>query len=213
MNDKKQDEFIIKKYNERYAKYGLDPRSLGWLKGRQKIRFKILAEIGNLDGCSILDIGCGFGDFYQYLVDDKSYEIDYYGVDLNNTFIQIAEKNHPKVRFDQINFMSLSNLNKYDYVIASGIFEYKFPDQEKIISQCLKQMYELSIKGVSVNFLSSYVDFETEEAYHANPEYIFTISKKLTKRVVLRHDYLPYEFTTYMYTKDKVDDGLFREND
>ena len=209
MNDKKQDEFIIKKYDKRYAQYGFDPRSLGWNKGRQKLRFEILTNIGNLDGCSVLDIGCGFGDLYQYLVDDKKYEIDYYGVDLNNTFIQMAKKNHPKAKFDQTNFMRLSKLNKFDYVIASGIFEFKFPDQENILLKYLKQMHELSNEGVSVNFLSSYVDYESEGAYHANPEHIFTIGKKLTKRAVLRHDYLPYEFTIYLYTKDKVNDGLF----
>jgi len=47
--------------------------------------------------------------------------------------------------------------------------------------------------------LSSYVDFEQPDVCHYEPERVFSLSKQLTKRVSLRHDYPLYEFCVYLY--------------
>ena len=75
--NKKSD--IVTHYQKLYKKYGLNPASLGWLKGKQEIRFKILTEIGNLENSSILDIGCGFGDLVAYLESEKI-KAEYMGI-------------------------------------------------------------------------------------------------------------------------------------
>ena len=38
-DDKKK---VISRYTERYNKFGYDPKSLGWDKGKQDIRFDVL---------------------------------------------------------------------------------------------------------------------------------------------------------------------------
>ena len=58
----------IERYNKRLKKYGYDSRTLGWFKGRQPIRSEVVSEIGELDNCSILDVGCGFGDLDRFLI-------------------------------------------------------------------------------------------------------------------------------------------------
>jgi hypothetical protein len=67
----------------------------------------------------------------------------------------------------------------------------------------IKRMYDICRQGVAVDFLSSYVDFQKEKAYHAQPEKVFSFAKTLTRRAALRHDYMAYEFTLYLY-KDQA---------
>ena len=59
----------IERYNQRLDKFGYSPESLGWGGGkeRQFVRFKALTEIGVEKHDSLLDVGCGFADLYEYL--------------------------------------------------------------------------------------------------------------------------------------------------
>lgn len=48
--------------------------------------------------------------------------------------------------------------------------------------------------------------------YYYSPEEIFGFCKDLTKRVALRHDYMPYEFTVYLYKQEEIDErNIFTE--
>ena len=67
MNEKDK-HAIIQRYSENLQKYGYSPKTLEWFKNRQDIRFKALSEMGDLNNCSILDVGCGFGDLYGFLI-------------------------------------------------------------------------------------------------------------------------------------------------
>ena len=41
---------------------------------------------------------------------------------------------------------------------------------------------------------------------------IFKISKNLSKRVILRHDYMPFEFCVYIYKNDSISgSNVFKE--
>ena len=69
-------------------------------------------------------------------------------------------------------------------------------------------MLDISKKGVAMDFLSTYVDYKTKGTFHTSPEHIFKIAKKLSKRVAIRHDYLPFEFCVYLYKQDQIDKDL-----
>ena len=68
-----------------------------WVGGgaeRQYLRFKTTLDAAVLFGeelTSILDIGCGFGDFCFYLKNLKS-SIKYTGVDINESLIGVAKR-------------------------------------------------------------------------------------------------------------------------
>jgi trans-aconitate methyltransferase len=181
---------IIEKYNERLKLYGYDPRSVGWFKGRQTLRFKVLTEIGNLNNCSVLDVGCGFGDLYGYLI-KKGLSIKYTGIDINLNLIKLAKEVYPEAHFEVIDVAEYEKSDSFDWLFACGFFEFKIPE-ENYVQKMLKKMYTICTKGVAVDFMSSYVDFTTEDAYHADPAEIFRFCKTLSKRVTLRHDYMPF---------------------
>lgn len=204
---------VISRYNERLTKYGYDPRTLGWFKARQPVRFRVLSEIGDLDNCSILDVGCGFGDLYGFLV-NIGLNAKYTGYDINPNLIKIAKEKHPSVCFEVKDILTDEINQKFDYVLSSGVFNFKLSDNKSFIQNMFKKMFEISTKGVAVDFMSSYVDFENEDAYYANPEEIFSYCKTLSRRVTLRHDYMPFEFAVYIYKDNRINKrNVFAEFD
>ena len=62
----------------------------------------------------------------------------------------------------------------------------------------IKKMYAISNYGVSADFLSTFVDYAHEGAFHMNEFDALKIAKKLSKRVLLRNDYLNYEYCVYI---------------
>jgi len=50
-----------------------------------------------------------------------------------------------------------------------------------------------------VDMMSSYVDYQDPALYYYSPEEIFRFSKTLTRRVMLRHDYRPFEFCIQLF--------------
>lgn len=204
---KKEDkDNCIKRYSERYKMHGYSPMSLGWGKhSKQNNRFLALSEIGLENGCSVLDVGCGFGDFLKYL-NNKKWSGRYRGVDLVDDLLAEALIQNPKGQFANIDILNNTFEEKFEYVISSGIFNAKLISENnyKFAELMLSKMFEIATKGVAVDFLSTYVDFEQENNFHSDPSIIFKIAKTITKRVTIRHDYLPYEFTLYMYKNDSI---------
>lgn len=204
MNEKDKKD-TIDRYNERLDLYGYDPRTLGWLKGRQAIRFEVLSQIGSLDNCSLLDVGCGFGDLHGYLK-KKGLNVYYTGYDINPRLIDIAREVYPDASFKVTDIEEETVDRKFDWVVASGIFNHKTSGSPEFIEGMLSRMFQLSIRGVACDFLSSYVSFTNEDAHYSTPESIFSFCKTISKRASLRHDYMPYEFCVYIYNDDEIDE-------
>ncbi len=193
-------ENIIQRYNTRFAKYGYDIRTLAsGTEERRRIRFQVLCEIGLTEGCSVLDIGCGFGDFYTYLR-EHNIEVQYVGYDINPKLIEVAREKHHSAKF-AVKDIQTSPFPDFDFIVSSSAFNLRLSEQDNyvFVEDILKVCYVHAKHGIAIDFLSSYVDFESPEAFHYSPERVFSIAKKITKRVCLRHDYPLYEFCIYLY--------------
>lgn len=101
-------------------------RSLGWRNDHSQLsRFAALAGIGDMSGCSVLDIGCGYGDLRAYL-GERYHDIVYTGIDQMEEFLAVASEKYrhlPQTTFLQDDFTS-AGLPRADYVIASGSLNY-----------------------------------------------------------------------------------------
>jgi SAM-dependent methyltransferase len=197
----------IKRYEERLKKYGYSPETLGWGKeGRQSIRYQVLAEYAVKNhSSSVLDVGCGFADLYPYLK-SNGWKGSYTGIDIIPSLLKIARENHPGIEVQEADICSWSNKDKYDYVIASGIFNAKLAttDNQQHILQSLKAMFEKTDKVMSVDFMSTYVDFQKEQAWHTDPQWLIPHLRNLTKRFIIRYDYMPYEFSVILFKDDRI---------
>ena len=192
-------EALIQLYESRYVDLGYDVKALGWGSlESQLLRFKVLGEIANLSGTSVCDIGCGFGDFYPYLIQTFG-EVNYTGVDIGGKLIEEAYCQHPDAKFTVCDILQTPLNQTFDYTFCSGALNYKIADNLSYIEKMLEKMFSFSVRGVAVNFLSSYVDFENKKNFHLPPEIAFKIGRKLSRYVTIRHDYPLYEYTLYIY--------------
>jgi len=200
---------IITHYLELYKKFGENPKALGWLKGNQSIRFQIISQIGKMDNSSLLDVGCGFGDLFGFLKYRKI-KVRYNGVDINSEFLKIAKKRYPNVKFELRDIHKKKFLRKFDWVVATGITNYATNYQH--LKDILKEMFRICKKGVVMDFISNYVDYKDKDIFYTSPEKILKFAKSLTRRVTIRHDYMPFEFCLYLYKNDnKTKKNVFSE--
>lgn len=149
--------FSLKRYNSKFNKYNLSPKSLGWgLKNQQITRFNYSTKYLNLNNSSILDIGCGFGDFYEYLIKNKVKLNSYTGIDINNNFIEICKKKFPNTSFEIKDMFSLGK-KKYDYIFAFGVFSLKFKgiNNLKLIKDFVNKSEYNFKKGLVINYISN----------------------------------------------------------
>lgn len=199
MNREDKD-LIVQRYNMRLAKYGDDIRTLAsGTEQRRMIRFRVLSEVGLTTDCSVLDVGCGFGDFFGYLC-DKGMRTRYVGYDINPGLVKIAQEKYPEAEFE-VRDIQIDPFPDFDFIVSSSTFNLRLSAQDnyEFIEEILSICYGHAKRGAAIDFLSSYVDYESPEAFHYSPERILSIAKKITKRICLRHDYPLYEFCIYLY--------------
>jgi cyclopropane fatty-acyl-phospholipid synthase-like methyltransferase len=196
----------LNRYNKRLLKHGNSPKTLGWGGGieRQYIRFENLLRIGVNDGDSVLDVGCGFGDLFGY-TKKIGLDINYLGVDINSNLLEVALEKHPEINTKCVDINNYQFSSKFDWVLASGIFNAKLIAEDNItyFSKMLKNMFELSSKGVSVDFMHTFVDYEADGSFHTNPQDAIREAKKNSWEINLLMDYLPYECAIHIYKNNK----------
>jgi len=192
--------WMLARYDQRLSKFGDDIRTLGsGTIERRRIRFQVLREIGITAGTSVLDVGCGFGDFFGYLLDQRV-PVNYVGVDINPKLLEIARRKYPDATFLHADVLS-DSLQSVDFVVASGTFNLALPsaDNYDYVNQMLRRAFTLARRGVAMDFHTSYVDFRVDDVFYYEPEKLFAMAKAITKRVQLRHDYPLYEFCLYLF--------------
>lgn len=204
MNKKDKAE-TIRRYEKRLKEFGISCQTLGWNgKESQYLRFMIMSEISDLNNVSILDVGCGFGDFYYYLK-KRGINVTYTGYDISSKIIECAKQKFSKFQVEfQVKDILLDNVDRrFDYVFSSGIFNAKISDNISFVKKMMKKMFEMCNIGIAVNMLTNYVDYMRKDLFYYSPQEMLEFSKTLSKYVTLRHDYPLYEFTIYIYKRNK----------
>ena len=186
-------------YNSQIKSHGVNtPQGLSWISDEtQKIRFKILTEIGSLDRKSVLDVGCGFGDLYQYLL-GHYHEFSYTGIDIIPKMVETAKKNFPLTKFIEMNYLQFQT-KKFDYIMASGALTFMVEDYKSVYFSMIKKMYIDSKIGVAFNMLNQSYHKQDETFASYSPIEIKEFCLGIAEKVVLREDYLQGDFTVYLY--------------
>jgi SAM-dependent methyltransferase len=208
--DKEEINNAIQRYNNRLNEHGITENALGWgNKGRSNLRFSILCSEFDLEDSIILDFGCGFGDLYNYVKDNVTSNFKYIGIDINEKFINIAKergfKNADFYLVDENVEVFLADLGiEIDYVLSSGIFNFKLKDNIGFIKNTLTLFDSISKKGFASNFLSSKVTFQADMNYHSNPSEILDFCYGFSNNLVLKNNYMPYEFSVFINKEDEI---------
>lgn len=184
-------------------RYGFHHRSLayGSLESQCK-KLRPLIEIGlqkERNRVSVLDVGCGFGDLAE-LLKIESIPCRYKGIDISPKVVAIANRQRPKLDITQQDILEMRGDNLYDYVLCTGFNCVKTGCNWDVLVEATARMFELARKGVAIGAVSTYRTRKSEDTYYTSPGRFFNFCMAhLTKRVILRHDYLPHDFTMYLY--------------
>jgi SAM-dependent methyltransferase/ribosomal protein S18 acetylase RimI-like enzyme len=188
-------------YTKEFEKHGVAVQALGWSSEQtQSKRFTVLSSIGDIKNATILDVGCGFGDLFNWL-EDKKYNGKYTGVDITKEMVNAATIKNPAAKFYQVNILTDSSLEekKFDYVFASGIFTFRVHGGIDYIVSMAERMFSLSRVGCAFNCLSSWGENQESDELTVNPLVLIERCKKITPWINLRHDYHPGDFTLFLY--------------
>lgn len=170
--------------------------ALGWKETKdQLIRFEALARICDLNGCTVLDAGCGYADLYPFLKNRYPNLASYTGIEqIEELFIK-ASANFPDLDIRRQDFM-VNYIPCRDYVLASGSLNYDIGGKDYIF-KAIKTLYEAAGVALGFNLLKAVKGTGSLIAY--DPVVIVNYCRSLSPKVVMLDDYDPEDFTVFMY--------------
>lgn len=171
-------------------------RAVDWGSAQaQALRFRVLLDVGDCRNVSILDVGCGVGHLVDELV-TRRFAGRYLGIDALAEMVACARERHPGSTFDEGDILAGDARWTADYVLGTGLFT--FSDFE-LMQTTVRAMFAACTRAVAFNALSAWAGRKESDEFQADPLAMVEFCRTLTPWVTLRHDYLPQDFTIYMY--------------
>ncbi len=189
-------------YEKLYAEYGDSPRALDWSEHGQRTRFEVIVDAGIQPHHSVLDVGCGLGHLADFLY-QRGHQGTYEGLEIADTLLAAARKHRSNSYFSKVSENWLNEpraLPAADFVVASGILSVKEPHEVFTIEPMVKlidKCFSACKVACVINMLSDGVDpaKKRDDRIYYPPESVLHFALRKTNKVVLRHDYLPNDFT------------------
>lgn len=178
-------------YKEAIDEFGVSAQGVQWNShSSQYKRFKAITKFikKDINTSTIVDIGCGFAQYYKYLDEINKLPSEYIGIDCEKKMINISKKRLPHLTFLKKNALE-DKLIIADYYICSGALNILSKEEVFIfIDNCLKS----SKKGFIFNFLKedSFNKIKIEEIVDFCSNYEVKISQK--------DDYLKNDITFFL---------------
>ncbi|MEA3512052.1 MAG: class I SAM-dependent methyltransferase [Campylobacterota bacterium] len=178
-------------YKKSIKEFGISAQGVHWnSKYTQYKRFEIITKLikKEIKESSLVDVGCGFGEYYNYLLNNKRLPKKYIGIDCENYMIEVSKKRFPKQIFKTQDILK-DDLKVSDYYVASGALNILNIDEVKLF---IEKCFNASNKAFVFNYLKdlTFKDIEKDE--------IVDICKRYTKDITIKDDYLENDFTVIM---------------
>lgn len=192
---------IVHYHRHRIDEYeGGTVEALGYRGEESQIkRFEVLTSVADLNGGSVLDVGCGHGDLKGYL-DGRFHGFSYVGIDMMPEFIAEARSlygQRPSCYFCLSDF-SEAELPRADYVFACGVFAYRCESTD-FYDAMIEKMYAAANKAFAFNMLDASVFPCHPLLAGQDVQRVMEFCEQLSPRVELVRGYLEDDFTVLMY--------------
>jgi len=182
----------LKFYSNAIKKHGVCAKGVNWLsQENQELRFREIMQLlpDRLSIYSLGDAGCGFGDFYHYLLREKTIPIDYTGIDSLVEMVSLASTQ------TQVEILHLDickePLPVRDYYVCSGALNILTPFETHLFIQ---NCYKSSVKAFIFNTL--YGNGSSDTYNYMQKSSIENIAKILkVKQIIYRDNYIKNDIT------------------
>ena len=187
-------------HKDRIKEFGHNlAKAQGWSDiTAQQTRFKTIFELADFNNASVLDVGCGYGNFKAFL-DKQHATVDYIGLDQQPTFINHAQelyKSQQSTQFHEVDF-SKCQLPKVDLVIACGVLSYRSSDANYYMNM-IQRFYDTAQKACIFNMLDNKTFTSGPLIVAHDKEKIYQGCLKLSPKATLITGYLENDFTIKM---------------
>jgi len=180
-------------YLNALKKHGQNAKGLNWHnKNSQEIRFETIfhtIEKFSHDNTTLVDAGCGFGDFYTFLC-DKGFEVDYMGYEIVEKFVNIA-----KLRTKQsieLKDILHDKLAQADFYVASGSLNILTRFETFLF---IRRCFEHSKVGFVFNLLEG--DFSRDDFNFFSQSEIREFGEELDAKVTIKDGYFANDFMVF----------------
>ena len=203
----------VARYRRRFLEHGYGARALGWgTREQQQHRFEqtLLGPI-DIAGRSVLDIGCGFGDYRDFLRDAVPSAGRYRGWDVCPDLVAEATRRHVHddgATFEVRNLMAAEPSSRVapvaDIGVMLGVLNFNLEgqaDNYEYSALALRRAWALVETALIVDFLSSArtAAYRREDwVFHHDPSSMLALALALSPRVTLKHDYRPIPQREFM---------------
>lgn len=165
-------DIIYSYYNEKLSSDYNDYRALGWeSQEAQYKRFDVLLDKFQLQHKKLLDVGCGIGSLYRYLL-EKDINIKYTGVDVMEGMVKKAKLLSPKADFFCTDIFESNKFvtDEFHMVFASGIFNLDLGNNHVFIHKAAKLFNKISSMGFVINLLHPFSPDREHGYFYIHPE-------------------------------------------
>lgn len=186
--------------------HGDAPRSCDYGRpASQRRKFAAVAGVMPLQGQRVLDVGCGLGDFADYLERTVG-NVAYTGVEIAPAMLERAHRLRPHLDLRRLDILQEAPAERFDLITANGIFYLLGPEAQALTERLIARMFALTDHAVAFTTLSTWADHQEAGEFYADPPRMLAYCRTLTPWVTLRHDYAQHDFTVYMYKQSPFAD-------
>lgn len=202
------DNVLNQRYSERLHKFGADPRTLGWDSlQHQHARFAAACRFLPSEVNALMDIGCGLGDFLDFLCNHTDITIAHYrGVDINPEFIthcgqqkknivDHVDESAPNTEFLCTNILTDTfDLPRVQWATMFGLLNLKLSelDNYTYAFDFIERAFSLVEDGLIVDLLSCHYEenyLPEDFVFYYSPVRVVDFALTLTPHVSLLQDY------------------------
>jgi SAM-dependent methyltransferase len=189
-------------YASKLEAHGSTPQGVDWngIASQERRHRQFLRLLDGKPNASVIDLGCGFGDFLRFLR-AEGYRGRFTGYDIAPAMIEKARELHGETDDRQWR-IGAEPLDVADFAIASGIFNVRGDVADDIWTRHVHRTIDILARagrqGFAFNVLSMSSDPERRrrEVYYAEPTVMLGhCLSKYGRSVALLQDYGLYEFT------------------
>ena len=166
----------------------------------QQFLFELCIGVTGRDG-TILDVGCGHADLYEYLEKSKNYT----GIDISKRMIEAARKKYPRAKVENADLSDFQE--QHDWVVGVGPFNLDISveafdlSNDKIqmdyLEESLFHMYRLAKKGLVLTLLSNSLVQKKEQVqglYYYETAAVVYLCEKFSNKIMVDQVSSPNQF-------------------
>lgn len=168
----------------------------------QAVRFEAIRRMADMNGQSVLDVGCGRADLLEYLLAEGVRPADYIGIEAVEDLAAAAEaKRLPGATILRADFVAepARLFVGADVVVLSGSLNTA---DDSVFYPTLARAFDAAAETLAFNFLCSPMLAGREYLHWRRPEDVTRFARALSGDVATLDNYLPGDMTVRIRKQD-----------